>query len=273
MDISYFLDKIDFPTDAKDGVLEYVTSHDLSLYAKEIEGLLSNDKFIDSHKELVQKIGPDEHQRAILSIELSAALLTYERYASLGIPDEIFFDTMRVFTRYANLYKETNGAWGFDRGHWVPRHLCMRLFRLGTLEYEYTMKLERDAIAIHIPPDAVLTDDEMNKSFSLIRNFTEKFYPHRKDNDIVAQTWLTSPVLFSLLPKESKILSFARRFELVGCGEGEFYVYTFVFGKKDFNPQNDSIDTLPESTSLQRKIKELYRRGGRVGYGIGILKE
>lgn len=276
MDLKHFLEKINFPESAKRGIMEIYAALDFSPYRQALEIMISSsDAYTEGYKALCDAIGdkPNEHQRLTLCVELVMALTTYEKYEELGIPDKIFFETMGVFTRYAELYEKKHGVWGFDRGHWVPRHICMNIFRLGILEYEYGEKLGRRCIAIHIPPDIKIADDTLSESFAMARAFTNKYYPERAKYEIMTQTWLVSPMLDYLLPEGSKILLFKSRFDIVRGEAGESYALTFIFDRGGFNFDTDDIESLPENTSLQRAVKALYRRGGRVGYGVGILKE
>ena len=148
----------------------------------------------------------------------------------------------------------------------------MRLFRLGALEYEYKEIIGEDAIVVHIPPDASLDSDSLDESFREVKEFTQTFYPEYLQRRIIAHTWLTSPALDDLLPEGSRILIFKSKFDIIAHEKGECYISSFVFDNLAFNPDTDDIESLPENTSLQRNIKALYRRGGRVGYGVGVLK-
>ena len=276
MDLKYFIDKIGLPEGAKSGVMEIYEALDFSPYEQARATMTADlNSFTAGYQALREAIGdtPDEHQRLTLTLELVIALTTYEKYKALGIPDRIFFDTMGVFSRYAKLYEESHGVWGFDRGHWVPRHLCMNVFRLGILEYEYGERVGKPCLAIHIPPSIPLTDETLNESFGMARAFTNKYYPERSHYEIMTQTWLVSPMLDYLLPEGSKILLFKSKFDIIRGEAGEGYALNFIFDRKDFKFDTDDIDSLPGETSLQRKVKELYKKGGRVGYGVGILKE
>ena len=276
MDFRSLVNKINLPESARVGVMEMYETLDFSPYEQAREIMTADsDSFTAGYQALRDAIGdtPDEHQRLTLTLELVIALTTYEKYKEKGIPDRIFFDTMGVFSRYAELYEKKYGVWGFDRGHWAPRHLSMNIFRLGILEYEYGARAGKSCLAVHIPPSISLTDQTLNDSFGMARAFTNKYYPERKDLEIMTQTWLVSPILDYLLPEGSKILLFKSKFDIIRAEAGEGYALNFIFDRKDFNFDTDDIDTLPEETSLQRRVKALYKKGGRVGAGVGILKE
>lgn len=273
MDICELLKKLELSDEVANGVLSYLTDSYTGEYDDILAELTEIPNIITGFEKLKAALGEDEHQRKALALELKTALITYEKYMKMGIPEEIFVHTLKVFTRYTRMYKEKHGVWGFDRAYLVPRHLSMRLFRLGTLEYEYKEIIGEDAIVIHIPPDASLDSDTLDESFRLVKEFTKRFYPAYANRRIIAHTWLTSPVLEELLPEDSNILTFKHKFDIIAHKSGEGYISSFVFDRFGFNPDTDDINSLPERTSLQRNIKALYKRGGRVGYGIGILKD
>ena len=273
MTIKELLEKIDFPKEASAGVIDYLAEKDKGEYDEILSRLVEISTFEAAWEELKTALGNDEHQRRALALELKAALTTYEKYLSEGIPERVFVDTLKAYTRYAKSYEKTYGEWGFEHASWLPRHLSMRIFRLGTLEYEYKEFLGDNSIVIHIPPDAVLDSDLLDDSFLQAKEFAKKFRPEFVGKRIIGNTWLTSPVLEELLPEGSKILTFKRKFDIIEHKAGESYISSFVFERPGFNPDTDDIDSLPERTSLQRSIKALYKRGGRVGFGVGILKD
>ncbi|MBE6655467.1 MAG: hypothetical protein E7609_01180 [Ruminococcaceae bacterium] len=273
MNIQELLERLELSSEVKEGVLSYLEGTYQGEYDDILAEMTEIPNIITSWEKLKEALGEDEHQRRALALELKTALLTYENYRKMGIPDDVFIHTMKVFKRYTRMYKEKHGVWGFDRAYLVPRHLSMRLFRLGTLEYEYKEIIGEDAIVIHIPPDASLDSDTLDESFRAVKEFTRTFYPDYQQRRIIAHTWLTSPMLEELLPEGSKILIFKRKFDIIAHKQGEGYISSFVFDRLGFNPDTDDIDSLPENTSLQRNIKALYKRGGRVGYGVGVLKD
>ena len=70
-----------------------------------------------------------------------------------------------------------------------------------------------------------------------------------------------------MLDGNSKILGFSELFERFPLLCPRNWFFTFVFGK-----YTDDIASLPEDTSLQRKIKNLYLGGGYMHPCAGIYK-
>lgn len=205
-----------------------------------------------------------------LAVMLRAALLSREIYERRGIAEEVFFDTMKCFSRFAKEYRVRFGEWGFDRGFWTGRQLSLSLFRLGTLEYELAEDKEgAPAIAVHIPSDADLSDGAVDDSLARARAFfsEEKSFGRWKKAPYTCDSWLLSPALKELLPPRSRILRFQARFSVIRVSpeDGGFLFWLFE-GKT-------SPDSFPQETSLQRAAARYLAAGGKIGSAFGRLKE
>ena len=140
-------------------------------------------------KELVsQPAFCDERGIHLLGIYLTAACHTRKLYQSIGIPDSIFLDTMGCFSRFLQEAQARSGRFHFDRGFWAWRHLCCRLFRLGTLEFEYRTvgtapslpaQLQPDSpvLFVHIPSNARLFQPTLSDSYQKAALFFAKYAP------------------------------------------------------------------------------------------------
>lgn len=226
-------------------------------------GLLSGDF---AAAERMHAAGKDPDGLDDLSAMLSAALLTRENYRARGIPDFIFLDTMGCFLRFAEEYRRGYGRYGFAQWWWAWRQLSMRLFRLGTLEYE----LGEKCVAVHIPLGADLSDPALDDSFSRADAFFSEYFSERFALPPVYEcdTWLLAPKLGKFLKRDSKIRNFRRRFRVTRSDEdSEGYKY-FLFGRSDLSPEE-----FPEETSLQRAVKAYILAGGKLGVGGGKLVE
>ena len=212
-------------------------------------------------EELYRVLGADEGGWKMLSVQLAGALLTREHYRKRGISDEIFLDTMGCFNRFVREHKESCGTYGFDRWWWTGRQLSMELFRIGALEYE----LADGDIAVHIPSDADLSEGALDRSFADARIFFKEKL--NESGDFVCTSWLLSPVLEQLLPSDSKILGFQRRFTLEGVEDSEEYK-VWLFKNPSLLPEN-----FPENTTLQRNAKAFILSGGKIGAGTGRIKK
>jgi hypothetical protein len=170
----------------------------------------------------------NENGMAELAVMLAAALHTRKRYEAIGISNEIYFDTMGCFKRFLEETKNITGGWKFDRGFWTWRQTAGLLYRIGTLEFEYTKcywngiseaSQEDMLIRVHIPSDARLTKANLSQSYNDMDEFYRKHGSaicyNGNPKTVVCHTWLLSPSLLDFLREDSHIRNFARNYEIL----------------------------------------------------------
>lgn len=219
---------------------------------------------------------------AQLAAALSGACHTRRAYREEKIPDEVFLDTMGCFRRFLAETHEMTGRWAFDRGFWTWRQTGCLLFRLGTLEFEYCgagagerrpsgLAAEDPVVNVHIPSDAVLTREELDRSYGWAEKFFAEngpaFCRQGPPRATLCGTWLLAPALAELLPEESGIRRFAGDYRLYRVVEDAPDFYRWLFGVEKPVP----AEALPERTSLQRRAKARLAAGGRIGIACGVL--
>ncbi len=223
-------------------------------------------EFEKTAKELRDTLNNDVNGYKILNTLLEIACDTYETYKIKGISENVFIQTQKCFLRFALEHKESFGVFGFDRFYWVGRQLSLLLFRIGELEYEMVTLDGKKAISLHIPSDAVLTDENVDNSLNEAREFIKTYYPEYNDAIYYCSSWLLSPALKNLLNEDSKILKFASRFKVTKHEEEPEDYKIWVYGKLNIEPKD-----FAEKTSLQRNIKKHVLAGGKIGESFGIL--
>lgn len=197
----------------------------------------------------------------------------YERYQEMQIPEAVYWDTFRDVALWCeNCYAEF-GEYGIDEYDWFFRHVELKIFRLGRLEFE-TMQSEWDlstggcsvklgdpVINIHIPQGEKLNPAACRDS---VKRAVKAF---GKDIVYICHSWLLYPGLKEILGPGSNILEFQNLFWLAQVDylerEAEWRIFTKV---------REDIEAYPENTSLQRAAKEYLMKGKLLGNGIGILK-
>ena len=272
MNANELMNKIDIPTVFSEKVLSFLSAQAEEEYDGIINLLLCADTCANAYKQLSEQLGEDKYGIKIFAIEIKAAAKAYDNYKKLGISDKIYFDTMRAFRRQLyESYTETNG-FIFDRGSWDVRHISLSLFRIGELEYAPDNKYGEDVLAVHIPSDAVMAEENLDASFSEARLFFKKYYPKYANLRITCGSWLLSPRLREFLPEGSKILKFQSRFHIERELGGESCL-RWVFGAAGKSAAELDIANLPEDTSLQRGIKAKLLCGESIGSTYGIYKE
>jgi len=202
----------------------------------------------------------------MLSIYLLSCLKIYDKYQLLGINDDIFFDTMKCFTRFIDECYVKTGKYYFDRSWWTYRQVRMSEFRIGILEYKFD--LENNVVSIHIPSDAKLNKDNIEKSIKNANEFINKYYPEYSNFKMVCDSWLLSPKLKLYLNDNSNILLFQNYFNIISFEEDDYGYIEWLF-KENIN---FNIINFKEDTSLQRKVKKALLNGEKIGCAYGILK-
>lgn len=139
-------------------------------------------------------------------------------------------------------------------------------FRIGILEYELVEENGRREISLHIPSDADMSPAAIDASFASARAFLTQQYPDRQHAPWVCDSWMMSPALPQLLPEGSNILAFQQRFSVESVNEDSLGVLDWVFP-----PHKEVSDTLPENTSLQRRMKAWLLDGKKVGWARTVL--
>ena len=207
--------------------------------------------------------------------ELTAQLLTALRNREEGpwenIPESIWVDTMKCFSRFVGEHHRSLGRHGFDRGFWTTRQVGAKLFRIGQLEYELKEEDRKKTIDLHIPSDARMDMGLLDESVARAREFLKEYFPDWAEESMECESWLLSPVLASLLPENSNILSFQRAFEIISQDPEPQDVLEWVFRLTQGQQKTTPLEALPEGTCLQRSMKAFLLSGGRVGVAQGRL--
>jgi len=207
--------------------------------------------------------------------ELTAQLLTALQNREDGpwenIPEPIWVDTMKCFSRFVGEHHRSLGRYGFDRGFWTTRQVGAKLFRIGQLEYELKEEDGKKTIDLHIPSDARMDMGLLDESVARAREFLKEYFPDWAEESMECESWLLSPVLASLLPENSNILSFQRAFEIISQDPEPQDVLEWVFRLTQGQQETTPLEALPEGTCLQRSMKAFLLSGGRVGVAQGRL--
>lgn len=232
---------------------------------------------------LEQALAPDDPGgMRLLALYLAAACRTRRLYEAAAVPDAVFWDTMGCFARFLRETRLRCGRFAFDRARWGWRQLACRIFRLGTLEFEYRLLTNEEplppgltpgqpVLSVHIPSDAQLADGPLAASYAEARRFFSAegaaFCESGAPRVTLCGTWLLAPALRTLLPPSAHILRFARDYDLYAQkpDSGAFYVWIFE-GKQPPAP-------LPQNTSLQRAAAAHLAAGGKIGEAWGVKKE
>ena len=261
-------EKICLQQEIIDKVIAFDSTFEYDNVKDEMERLLTFETSQEALIRLKEKLGEDQSGIKILTCMVRCLESTYEQYSKLGIPEQVFLDTMNCFSRFIEEHKVSYGTYGFDRDWWTTRQIGMKLFRIGELEYELTTESDEKVISVHIPSNARLTIINCRKSYVDSQKFIRTYYPEYKESRYICHSWLLSPALKELLPLTSNIIAFQEAFEVLEWNKEEDDYMEWVYKKK-----YDVYENLPEDSSLQRNMKKHLLAGGLVGTALGQLRE
>lgn len=267
MELKELCKGIQLPEKACGRVFEEYERVNLAEMDRQLNSLMESKTAEKAYHHLVNCLGKDSDNMKMLMCQLVCACRDYDRYKELGILDEIYFDTMRCFTRFLGERRMRTGEILFDRGWWTYRQVSMVLFRIGELEYELTNFEGKDAVSIHIPSDAAFVPENVEASLRLAADFIQRVYPEYAQAEYFCESWLLSPRLAELVKETSNIRKFQKLFIIKKDIPEDTEYMEWMFGKEP----GTSLEELPENTSLQVKTKELMKKGRNIGAGVGIL--
>jgi hypothetical protein len=174
-------------------------------------------------------------------------------HRALGLTDEESEATLQELPRKIRE--------GFGDTEWLEMVWQGKLAELGRLQFE---DHGDGVLDVHIPETGPLDSDACDASFARAR----EIYPgHRTAR---CTSWLLDPQLADVLPGESNIVRFQRRFQLTTEGkDADGDVLRFVFHTRDTN-----LDRLEPRTTLERALVERMRDGGhwRAPTGVTSLR-
>ena len=268
MNLSTLCDQIALHPEMKARVLSFAKDFDFAVVDAYQEGYWDYGNMSEALAQTKAVLGADTDGVKILACMLKAAADTHDVYREKGISDEIYFDTMRCFSRFVQETLEMKGALCFDRAYWTPRQVGCHLFRIGALEYEIKPRESDRVISIHIPSDADFSPSAVGRSLADAKRFFAVYDPTLSDAEYQCHSWLLDEQLKTMLRADSKIVQFQNRFEIYDAGEAGSAFLRWVYC-------TDSSDyaALPEDTSLQINMKKHLLAGGVIRNSHGRIKE
>ncbi len=266
MDARTLYEMLELPASVKE-TLELLEQKGISPMPEELkEKILDPARWDAGIRELQLFLGDDpDGMKMLWELLQIAGSFSYEQYKEKGIPLELFAPTMKFCTRFLGEHLRTYGTYQFVWGWWFPRQLSLREFRVGALEYEFAGE-ENRRIYLHIPSDADLRPESVSRSIKDFLAFRKDKFPQWADALMACDSWMLSPALKELLDADSNILAFQNRFVLDETDPDAMWFMDWVY------PGCKTVDeTLPEGTSLQRRMKAHLLQGKKVGVARGHL--
>jgi len=138
--------------------------------------------------------------------------------------------------------------------------------RFSKLEWTCVLRPGDEILSFHIPAGADLSSENLDRAFQGAKQIAAERFPEKNVKGIHTATWLLCPQLEEILGDQSKIVLLMRRFAKHPIRSSGKEVFKFVFLKR-----TDDYTTLPEDTSLQRKLKQIYLDGGCIHGYAGVI--
>ena len=130
--------------------------------------------------------------------------------------------------------------------------------RLAKDQWEIAVAPGDPCISLHIPAKVRLDDASVTESLAQIREFLKTYFPDYPYKAIFCSSWILNPALAEMLPRESNLSRFCRRFLPMTQAATGNDVFNFVFR---LSAPPEDLKALEENTSLQRSLKKYYMDG------------
>ena len=205
--------------------------------------------------------------------------VAHKKFIDAGISEQIFRDTMMDLKFKLTECKLVKGVRGFFAALWFPGFFRLKRFALGRLQFEIInfgkhydgsygdLTPETRVINIHIPRDgAPLSPEAVDAALFAAR----EFYRAETDGNgiFVCYSWLLFPENADILPPHTNIHKFMKRFEIIRSGTYKDNIDLWRL----FDTDEKHPDRLPADTSARRAYIDHLKRGGKTGWGYGILR-
>ena len=219
----------------------------------------------------------DEQPLADLAWILEAVLPVKDQYLQLGIPESVYWDTVKDIRIWADHCREKTGKHGVLKRAWLSNIPQMRIFRIGRVQYmpealEYDIAIGNrvykegtEVLGMHIPAGEPLNAAAVQESLAKVKSFYQTYFG-KEYTVVLCRSWLLAPELRELLKPTSGIIGFQNLFTIYKAVP-HVQAIERVFGEVQENASAYS-----ETTSLQRNLKAYLLSGKQTTMGCGIIE-
>ena len=201
-----------------------------------------------------------------------------EKYNEKDIPQNILVDTLNDIPTWTKTWSGLKGKLYLGELEWLKRHLGMKLFRLGRLQFciaksehaipEASLEKGEPIIEVHIPEGEPLSKEACWESIESARAFFARYFPEYKYSLFTCHSWLLDTSLGEFLPDESNIIKFASLFNIVRQDPADaIFGYVFKWGtsRKEANEWKTT-------STFSQKIKSAALADREFYEGLGYIK-
>lgn len=200
------------------------------------------------------------------------------RYAQAGIPENIYWDSMKDIRFKMEETHTVYDIWGVYCGPWLAMLLQQKCICLGRLQFEplhshcgcvigeHTLQKGDLLLNVHIPSFGKLLYEDVLDAYRQAAQFFQDKFPNRLIW-IQAETWILYPPVMQLLP-EGNLRTWAKDYQVVlACIDPKQDDRYRIFQK----PSSTPVQEYPEKNPLQRQLKAWLLEGNQMGIGFGYL--
>lgn len=203
-----------------------------------------------------------------------------EEYKEKGIPKEILIETLQSIVEWTEIgWNRLKNELYIEQYSWIKRHLNMKLFRLGRLNFcmgeakcdvpEMGISKGDNVVEVHIPTYGSFAKSECEKSINMAREFFAKYFPEYDYKYFTCNSWLLDDTLKEILKPTSNILGFQSLFTPVKADESDA-ILRYVF---EWNMTRRKLAKATASSSLAEKVKERMLSGGKFYDVLGVFEK
>ena len=261
LDINTLIEKLNFTNDVSEFLKIYTLDEaeyekykkmfyeDFMLFLRSIKS--KEDKYLFSLK-LYICLATENYDVITKRLGIKKSIL-----ADNGLtPETVYFDTISDIRIWQEVHKRRTGEIGLSELYWVANCVKGDLYRFGRLQFEPDKST--DIVHIHIPEGKSLGVCECIKNINLAKDFFDVY------SSFDCESWLLSPNILSLLPKESNIRKFQALFDVQHI--------KYDFAQASERVLNEAY-TRGQNSSLYLKLKDYVKENGDPGIGYGVYKK
>ena len=200
-----------------------------------------------------------------------------EKYAALGIPEDVLLDTLSDLVVWTNTHYTLHGEVGLSQTGWLINHVTFSIFKLGRLQFGFTpaecdiheinVKKGDPILAVHIPEGAPMTPEACKDSLERAPEFFARYFPDYNWKCFTCHSWLLDKTLLGFISADSNIAKFRELFTIVKS-DVEDAAIRYVFR---WDATRESLPTLEAKSTLAKKMKEYVLGGGVLYASLGYI--
>ncbi|MBR2466541.1 MAG: amidohydrolase family protein [Clostridia bacterium] len=201
-----------------------------------------------------------------------------EKYKAKGIPEKILLDTLSDIPVWCATWSYIKGGLYLGELSWLARHLGMKLFRLGRLQFcmadaehdipKYGVMCGDPVIEVHIPEGEKLDLAACEESVNAAREFFKTYFPEYDYKCFTCHSWLLDDTLKNYLPENSGIVRFGDMFDKVENEQSDA-ILKYLFR---WDTTSLTLKYATPTSSLGEKVKKAHLGGVKFYETLGVIE-